>query len=58
MFPLPRVLYAIASDGLIFKFLAKINDRFKTPVIATAISGLFAGKAISLRTLNNPWLNY
>ncbi|XP_045162288.2 cationic amino acid transporter 2-like isoform X2 [Mercenaria mercenaria] len=43
MFPLPRVIYAIASDGLIFKFLAKVNDRFKTPLIATLISGAFAG---------------
>ena len=42
MFPLPRVLYAISSDGLIFRFLAKINDRFKTPLLATALSGFFA----------------
>lgn len=42
MFPLPRVLYAISSDGLIFRFLSKINDRFKTPLLATALSGLFA----------------
>lgn len=43
MFPLPRVLYAIASDGLIFRFLAKINERFRTPLISTILSGLFAG---------------
>ena len=42
MFPLPRVLYAMASDGLIFKFFSNIIDRFKTPAIATAISGFFA----------------
>ncbi|XP_039248505.2 high affinity cationic amino acid transporter 1-like isoform X1 [Styela clava] len=42
LFPLPRVVYAMAQDGLIFKFLARINRRFKTPVIATAISGLLA----------------
>lgn len=42
MFPLPRVLYAIASDGLIFRFLARINERFRTPLISTILSGLFA----------------
>ena len=50
MFPLPRVLYAIASDGLIFKFLAKINLKFKTPLIATFLSGLFAGKRAYFRS--------
>ena len=44
MFPLPRVIYAISSDGLLFKFLAAVNKRFKTPLIATGISGVFAGK--------------
>ena len=44
MFPLPRVIYAISSDGLLFKFLSTVNERFKTPLIATAISGVFAGK--------------
>jgi amino acid transporter len=43
MFPLPRVIYAMASDGMLFKFLANINERFKTPLIATILSGLFAG---------------
>ncbi|KAJ4442790.1 hypothetical protein ANN_04383, partial [Periplaneta americana] len=43
MFPLPRVLYAMANDGLLFRFLAKINPRTKTPVLATIISGLLAG---------------
>lgn len=44
MFPMPRVIYAMAEDGLLFKFLAKINDRTKTPVIATVTSGAIAGK--------------
>ena len=44
MFPLPRVIYAISSDGLLFKFLAVVNERYKTPLIATIISGIFAGK--------------
>ncbi|XP_033763722.1 high affinity cationic amino acid transporter 1-like isoform X2 [Pecten maximus] len=43
MFPLPRVIYAMASDGIVFRSLATINERFKTPLIATIISGIFAG---------------
>lgn len=42
MFPLPRVLYAISSDGLIFRSLSKVSQRFKTPLLATILSGLFA----------------
>ncbi|XP_058897786.1 high affinity cationic amino acid transporter 1 isoform X1 [Kogia breviceps] len=43
MFPMPRVIYAMAEDGLLFKFLAQINSRTKTPVIATLTSGAIAG---------------
>ncbi|KAG8183649.1 hypothetical protein JTE90_005635 [Oedothorax gibbosus] len=43
IFPLPRVLYAMASDGIIFRWLAKVDPKFKTPLIATAVSGIFAG---------------
>ncbi|XP_002129428.2 high affinity cationic amino acid transporter 1-like [Ciona intestinalis] len=43
MFPMPRIIYAMAIDGLLFKFLAKVHDRTKTPLIATFLSGTFAG---------------
>ncbi|GIY77541.1 high affinity cationic amino acid transporter 1, partial [Caerostris darwini] len=43
MFPLPRILYAMANDGLIFKFLAKTHHKYKTPMIATYVSGVFTG---------------
>ncbi|NXN23003.1 CTR3 protein, partial [Nycticryphes semicollaris] len=42
MFPMPRVIYAMAEDGLLFKFLARINSRTKTPLSATITSGLLA----------------
>lgn len=46
MFPLPRILYAMAQDRLIFEFLGKVSDRFKTPVMGTlctaCLTGLFA----------------
>lgn len=48
MFPLPRVLYSMASDGVIFRFLANINPRTKTPVLATLISGFLAGGMAAL----------
>ena len=43
LYPLPRILYAMADDGLIFRFFADVNPRFKTPLKATTLSGIFAG---------------
>ncbi|XP_078614995.1 high affinity cationic amino acid transporter 1-like isoform X2 [Branchiostoma floridae x Branchiostoma japonicum] len=43
MFPMPRVIYAMASDGVIFRFLSKVNERTQTPIIATVLSGLLSG---------------
>jgi len=42
MFPLPRVLYAMASDGVIPRALAKVHPTFQTPLAATLFSGLLA----------------
>jgi len=35
MFPLPRVVMAMAEDGLIFRALGKVSEKTKTPVVAT-----------------------
>ncbi|KAI4502950.1 hypothetical protein M0802_001994 [Mischocyttarus mexicanus] len=43
MFPLPRVLYAMASDGVIFMRLSKVHSKTMTPILGTILSGLLAG---------------
>lgn len=51
IFPLPRVVYAMANDGLIFEFLAYISPRFKTPVYGTLLAGLMTGVLSALFNL-------
>lgn len=47
VFPLPRIVYAIADDGLLFPWLAEINQ-WATPGNATIATGLFAGLMAAL----------
>lgn len=46
MFPMPRVIYAMADDGILFRSLAKVHPKTKTPLIATVSSGILAGMCL------------
>lgn len=52
MFPLPRILYAMGNDGILFKRLSKVHPYTKTPLLATVISGLFAAVMAMLFNLD------
>ncbi|CAL9697622.1 unnamed protein product [Knipowitschia caucasica] len=54
LFPMPRVIYAMSRDGLLFRFLSHISAFTHTPAVACVISGSFAAilaLLVSLRDL-------
>ena len=51
-FPLPRIIYAMASDGLLFKCFARVNPRTEVPVVATIYPGLLTAVIALLFDLN------
>lgn len=51
MFPMPRVIYAMAQDGLIFRQLAQLWHRTNSPGLATLVSGLAAALVSMFVTL-------
>ncbi|XP_062841527.1 probable cationic amino acid transporter [Trichomycterus rosablanca] len=54
LFPMPRVIYAMAGDGLLFRFLSHVSPYTETPMLACAVSGCLAALLallVSLRDL-------
>ncbi|XP_072174829.1 solute carrier family 7 member 14-like [Diadema setosum] len=53
LFPMPRVIYAMATDGLLFRFLGHVNVVTNTPAIATIIAGFLAAIMALLLSLGD-----
>ncbi|KAI1891308.1 hypothetical protein AGOR_G00142460 [Albula goreensis] len=54
LFPMPRVIYAMSGDGLLFRFLAHVSPYTETPAVACVVSGFLASLLallVSLRDL-------
>ncbi|XP_077290733.1 cationic amino acid transporter 2-like [Arctopsyche grandis] len=66
VFSLPRILYSMGSDGVLFRQLADVNPKTKTPVLAICITGIFSGTVAALFNLEQlidmvsliPLINY
>ncbi|XP_042219105.1 cationic amino acid transporter 4-like isoform X2 [Homarus americanus] len=42
LFSLPRCVYAMAVDGLLFSWLARVSDKTKVPIITLMLCGFFS----------------
>ncbi|CAF1552181.1 unnamed protein product, partial [Didymodactylos carnosus] len=52
MIALPRLIYSIACDGLIFRSISYIQPKLQTPIVATIIGGLLTGLVASIFDLS------
>jgi basic amino acid/polyamine antiporter, APA family len=46
----PRIFFAMAEDGLFFRFVARVHPRFQTPYVAIGLSSLLGIVFVLLRT--------
>jgi solute carrier family 7 (cationic amino acid transporter), member 3 len=51
LYSLPRVLYAMANDGVLFRFMSRVHPKTKTPVVATLLSGFFSAVMAAIFSL-------
>ncbi|HOX43636.1 MAG TPA: amino acid permease [Myxococcota bacterium] len=47
----PRILFAMSRDGLLPRFFGRVHPRFKTPHVATVVTGLFVASGAALASL-------
>ena len=52
LFPLPRIIYAMANDGLLFKSFTKINPKTDIPLVATIYPGIMTSVLALVFELN------
>merc|ERR1711881_370513 len=52
MFPMPRILYSMADDGLVYAWAAKVNPKTKVPQNATILCSIVAAILAALFDLN------
>jgi APA family basic amino acid/polyamine antiporter len=48
----PRILYAMARDGLLPPAFARVHGRFRTPALGTILTGIFVGLMPTFLTQN------
>jgi amino acid transporter len=46
----PRVFFAMADDGMLFKAIARVHPRFKTPYVAILLAGVLGIALVMSRT--------
>lgn len=52
VFPMPRIIYAIAADGLLPAWLGAVHPRTGTPVVATMLAGSLAAALALIFDIN------
>ena len=53
IFPLPRTIYAMSNDGLLFRWMGQVNARTNTPILATWVAGFISAVLALLLPLDN-----
>lgn len=53
LYPVPRVIMAMADDGLLSKSLARVNSCTKTPLNATFVASSLAGEILTCVSIKN-----
>uniref|UniRef100_H2Z0A1 Cationic amino acid transporter C-terminal domain-containing protein n=1 Tax=Ciona savignyi TaxID=51511 RepID=H2Z0A1_CIOSA len=52
---MPRIVFSMARDGLIFRVLATVSNKNRTPVVATILSGIFSVVIMTLLSVLLVW---